>query len=81
MAFSSSKLSHRTSVIFSSATTFVGGLIRCFSTFPLYNDDLDKNTQFWIAVAAQAITGMGNPIAVSLPTKVNIICLSHVNSF
>ena len=32
---------------------------------------LFQDTQFWLSVFAQALTGMGNPLAVSLPTKIS----------
>ena len=64
------KLGLKVAVLFGSAMTFIGGLVRCFSTLPPYSDTLDIGTQYWLAVAGQAITGIGNPIAVSLPTKV-----------
>lgn len=50
--------------------TFLGGLVRCVSTFPGLNDEIDPEVQYWLGVVAQAITGVGNPICASLPTKV-----------
>ena len=29
----------------------------------------DKNTQYWMSFVGQSLTGMGNPMAVSVPTK------------
>ena len=43
------------------------------STFPAYNDSLSVEAQYWLSLAAQAINGLGNPVAVSLPTKVRKI--------
>ena len=60
----------RVAILISAAFTFIGGTLRMFGTFPPWSDNLDKNIQYWICVVAQAITGMGNPIAISLPTKV-----------
>ncbi len=40
------------------------------STFPGIGDVLDKDLQFWIAVVAQGLNGVANPMAYSLPTKV-----------
>ena len=46
--------------------TFLG-LVRAIGSI----DSIEKNTQFWISLVGQALTGMGNPMAVSVPTKVS----------
>lgn len=61
----------RAGILLSSLLTFFGGLIRCLSTLPGINTSISLDTQFWLSVFAQALTGMGNPLAVSLPTKVS----------
>merc|ERR1711892_446325 len=61
----------RAGILLSSFLTFFGGLVRCLSTLPCINTSLSLDTQFWLSVFAQALTGMGNPLAVSLPTKIS----------
>ena len=50
--------------------TFLGGLLRFFSTLPFVRDAVSLNAQYWMGVVAQAITGIGNPLGNSIPTKV-----------
>ena len=64
------RLGLRIAVLISTGFTFAGGTLRMLGTFPPWSETLDPNAQYWICVAAQALTGMGNPIAISLPTKV-----------
>ena len=47
-------------------TKFIG-LVRALGSI----ESIEKNTQFWISLVGQALTGMGNPMAVSVPTKVS----------
>ena len=53
--------------------TFLGGLVRGFSTMPFVAEAIDKNVQFWLGFVGQTLTGMGNPMAVAVPTKVKLI--------
>ncbi len=41
------------------------------STFPTWNEDLDKDVQYGITLVAQTLVGLANPLAFSLPTKVS----------
>lgn len=49
--------------------TALGGLMRAISSFP--GTDIDLKTQYWMVFIGQALTGLGNPMAVSVPTKVS----------
>ena len=60
----------RSGIYLGTILTFLGGLIRGVSTLPLVANSLDKNVQFWLGFIGQTLTGMGNPMAVSVPTKV-----------
>ena len=51
--------------------TFLGGFIRALSSFPGIGDQIDVEAQYWMSFVGQALTGMGNPVAVSVPTKVS----------
>eukprot|EP00092_Neocalanus_flemingeri_P028874 GFUD01031352.1.p1 GENE.GFUD01031352.1~~GFUD01031352.1.p1 ORF type:complete len:468 (+),score=76.63 GFUD01031352.1:210-1613(+) len=64
-------LGFRTGMLLGTSLTFLGALVRCLSTFPGLTDSMDLNLQFILSVVGQALTGMGNPIAVSVPTKVS----------
>ena len=57
----------RTAIFLGTILTFVGGLVRALGSI----ESIDKNTQFWLSFLGQAFTGMGNPMAVSVPTKVS----------
>jgi len=58
----------RITVMVATISTFIGGLLRLITAVGL---DIDKDTQFWLVLVAQAFNGVGNPIAVALPTKVS----------
>lgn len=60
----------RFTVTFANVLTFLGGLIRCVSTFPGLEDSFNKDIQYWCAVAAQVLVGIANPLGFCLPTKV-----------
>ena len=62
----------RFTVYFATILTFVGGLIRFVSTLPGLSDRLSLDSQYYMAIVAQAINGMGIPIAVSVTTKVRV---------
>lgn len=64
------KLGLRFTVTFANVLTFLGGLIRCVSTFPGLEDSFNKDIQYWCAVAAQVLVGIANPLGFCLPTKV-----------
>ena len=51
--------------------TFLGGLLRFLSTLEGLKDHISLNGQFWMAFVAQALVGIANPLAVSVPTKVS----------
>ena len=40
-------------------------------SLPPWSDTLDKNIQYWMAFVAQLLAGLGNPMAVSVSTKVS----------
>ena len=46
----------------------MGGFIRALTCFV---SGIDKETQYWMVLVAQALAGMGNPMAVSVPTNVS----------
>jgi hypothetical protein len=60
----------RSGIYLGTVLTFLGGLIRGVSTLPFLANSIDKNVQFWLGFVGQTLTGMGNPMAVSVPTKV-----------
>ena len=62
-------------ILLGCSLTFLGGLVRAISTMPGLTNSMSQDTQFWLSVVGQALTGMGNPLAVSVPTKV--IYLTH----
>jgi len=64
-------LGFRTGMYVGTLLTFLGGLVRAFSTMPGLTDTLSLDVQFWLSVLGQALTGMGNPLSVSVPTKVS----------
>ena len=64
-------LCNRSALFLGSFWTFLGGLIRALSSFPGLGDLIDVEAQYWICIVGQALTGMGNPVAVSVPTKVS----------
>jgi len=61
----------RTGMYFGTVLTMLGGAIRALSTLPGLNKQMDLKTQYYLSLVGQALTGMGNPFAVSLPTKVS----------
>lgn len=65
------KLGLKTAVYLGCILTFMGGLVRGISSFPMIGDSIDKETQYWLSFVGQALTGAGNPMAVSVPTKVS----------
>ena len=80
-------LGFRLGMLLGTSLTFLGGLLRCLSTLPGLTDKMSlvriidkyfinfikyfQNVQFLVSVAGQALAGMGNPLAVSVPTKVS----------
>ena len=62
---------NRSALFLGSFWTFLGGLIRALSSFPGIGEHIDVEAQYWICFVGQALTGMGNPVAVSVPTKVS----------
>lgn len=50
---------------------FAGGLIRCLSTFPHLNNHMSLELQFVLSVFGQALAGVANCFAVSVPTMVS----------
>ena len=63
----------RAGIYLGTILTFLGGLVRGFSTMPFVAEAIDKNVQFWLGFVGQTLTGMGNPMAVAVPTKVKLI--------
>jgi FLVCR family MFS transporter 7 len=61
----------RAAIFTGTIMTFLGGLIRAISSFPGIGEHINLNAQFWMAFVGQSLTGMGNPMAVSVPTKVS----------
>ena len=57
----------RSAIFIGTMLTFMGGFIRALTSFT----NFEKETQYWLVFAGQALTGMGNPMAVSVPTKVS----------
>lgn len=60
----------KTGIYAGSVLTLAGGTVRALSTLQGVWD-LDLGSQYYISLFGQALTGMGNPFAVSLPTKVS----------
>ena len=46
-------------------------MIRGISSFPGIGEHIDFDAQYWMCFVGQALTGAGNPMAVSVPTKVS----------
>ncbi|XP_023348071.1 major facilitator superfamily domain-containing protein 7-b [Eurytemora carolleeae] len=61
----------KTGIYAGSVLTLLGGGVRALSTLPGLNTYISLNWQYYLSLAGQALTGMGNPFAVSLPTKVS----------
>jgi len=61
----------KTGIYCGSVLTLMGGLVRGLSTLPGLNQNMDLKTQYYLSLVGQALTGLGNPFAVSLPTKVS----------
>lgn len=64
-------LGFKTGMYVGTVLTFVGGGVRALSTLPGLNQQMSQDVQFYLSLLGQALTGMGNPLAVSLPTKVS----------
>ena len=62
----------RSGIYVGTVLTFLGGLVRGLSTMDFLASSIDKNVQFWLGFVGQTFTGMGNPMAVAVPTKVSI---------
>ena len=56
----------RMAIFIGTFLTFMGGLVRTIGSIQSIED---KNTQYWMSFVGQSLTGMGNPMAVSVPTK------------
>jgi len=69
--YSVNALGLKTGVYAGSVLTLLGGALRALSTLPGLNDKMDLRTQYYLSLVGQALTGMGSPFAVSLPTKVS----------
>lgn len=61
----------RFAIFMGTVLTFIGGLVRCISSFPGLGEHIDKEIQYWLCLLGQALVGMGNPMAVSVPTKIS----------
>jgi hypothetical protein len=61
-----------------------GKSVLCINAHPWYSSTdyvkrmfLLQDVQFYLSVTGQALTGMGNPFAVALPTKVPVSSLRY----
>ena len=59
------------SVWITSMLTVACGLIRFIVTLPGIRDSMSEDLQFIFCMVAQTLIGIGNPICVSMPTKVS----------
>jgi len=50
----------------------VSGAIRMVSTMPGLNDQMEEDTQYLLTLLGQIVVGIANPLAFSLPTKVQM---------
>ena len=66
------KIGLRWTILTSSGLAFVGAFIKCIITFPGLEQNIDKDTQYWLTISAQLLIGAGNPLAFSIPNKVGL---------
>lgn len=59
----------RLAVYIGAGLTAMGGVLRAISSLP--GTTIDLETQYTMVFIGQALTGLGNPMAVSVPTKVS----------
>ena len=66
------KIGFRWTMFMGIALTAVAGLFRMFSTMHFLG--VSPDCQYYLSLVAQIFAGLGNPIAVSLPTKLTQVC-------
>ncbi len=60
----------RKTALASAVLAFAGNLMRCITTFPGLGDSYDKQTQYYLALTANFIIAVGNPLCFSLTNLV-----------
>ena len=55
-------LGFRSGMFLGCGLTFLGGLTRCLSTLPGLAPHMELDTQFWLSVTGQALTGIPSKI-------------------
>ena len=49
----------------------IGAALRCFSTFPAYEERISQTPKFWLTFLGQSIIALGHPFLITMSTKVS----------
>merc|ERR1712215_253288 len=49
----------------------IGAALRCFSTFPAYEEKISQTPKFWLTFLGQSIIVLGHPFLITMSTKVS----------
>ena len=67
------KIGLRRTILASSGLVCSGALVKGFVTIPGFNQNLDKNFQYWLTLCGQFLVGPGNVLAFCIPNKASNI--------